>query len=373
MLTFVNKGPEKVRDGQMGGHTGMVTGYRGTFVISAAQTELDGIRAAPLSALATGAVWRWWGEAVRVDGPAELLLLDGAQGKDELHRRAARAVRRLLGSELGAARGRSQVASEEARPPHSFIVTDGRANYTITVLDPGAEPALLTIAGALPPKDTDLHVTEHAVERPRGTGDGSAGVICFTPGTLIATPDGLRPVEAIRPGDRVSTRDDGDQEVLWTGARRMSGARLYALPQLRPIRIRAGALDDTRPDGDLIVSPDHRILVTGARAQALFNQAEVLVAARDLIDGRMVVTETAMREVTYVHLLTERHQILWANGLETESFHPANADLDLVDPAQRAALLNLVPGLDADPLRYGDFARRSLTASEAAILRHEAA
>ncbi len=349
----------------------MVTGYRGTFVISVAQTELDGICAAPVSALATGAEWRWWGDPVRVDGPAELLLLDGAEGAADLHRRAARVARRLLGSDHVAA-GRGNPGEEEARPAQSFVVTDGQATYTITVLDPGAEPALLMIDGALPPKDTDLHVTDHAVDPLRGA-DGDAGVICFTPGTLITTPDGSRPVETIRPGDRVSTRDDGAVEVLWTGARRMSGARLYAMPQLRPVRIRSGALGDGRPDGDLVVSPDHRLLISGARARALFNEAEVLVAARDLIDDRLIVSETALREVTYVHLLTERHQIVRANGMEAESFHPANADLDLIDPEERAALLRIVPGLEADPFRYGGYARRNLTASEAAILRHEAA
>ena len=347
----------------------MVTGYRGTFVISAAQTELDGIRAAPVSAIATGAEWRWWGDPVRVDGPAELLLLDGAEGASDLHRRAARVARRLLGRDHFVA-GCEGPGDEAARPGQSFVVTDGRATYTITVLDPGAEPALLVIDGALPPRDTDLHVTDHAIDPSRGA-ESDAGVICFTPGTLIATPDGPRPVEAIRCGDRVSTRDDGAVEVLWTGARRMSGARLHAMPRLRPVRIRSGALGEGRPEGDLVVSPDHRLLITGARA--LFNQAEVLVAARDLIDDRMILSVNALREVTYVHLLTERHQIIRANGLETESFHPANADLDLIDLEERAALFCVVPGLDADPFRYGGYVRRNLSASEAAILRHEAA
>ncbi|WP_347312703.1 Hint domain-containing protein [Defluviimonas sp. SAOS-178_SWC] len=355
----------------MGGSTGMVTGYRGTFVISAAQMELDGIRSAPVLAIEIGAQWRWWGDPVRVDGPAELLLLDGAEGAAELHRRAAPVARRLLGRGPSGA-DRTLSADDDMRVAQSFVVTDGHATYTITVLDPSAEPALLMVAGALPPRDTDLYVTGHSVDPPLGAGD-DGGMICFTPGTRIATPDGPRLVEAIRPGDPILTRDDGAVEVLWTSARRMSGARLYAMPRLRPVRIRAGGIGDGRPEDDLIVSPDHRLLVTGARAQALFNETEVLAAARDLIDDRMVVTETHLREVTYIHLLTERHQIVWANGVETESFHPANADLDLIDPDQRAALLGVVPGLDADPFRYGAYARRNLTASEAAILRYVAA
>ena len=43
----------------------------------------------------------------------------------------------------------------------------------------------------------------------------------------------------------------------------MTGARLYAMPHLRPIRFRAGALGQGRPEDDLLVSPQHRMLVQG--------------------------------------------------------------------------------------------------------------
>ena len=75
---------------------GRNAGHRGTFVISWAQTEIDGIRNAPLSTLTVGAQWRWWGEASRIDGPDGLITLDGAAGLDDLHARAARSVGRIL-------------------------------------------------------------------------------------------------------------------------------------------------------------------------------------------------------------------------------------------------------------------------------------
>ncbi len=347
---------------------------RGTYVIPLGQTETDGIRAAPLAALAAGAVWRWSGDALRVDGPAELLVLGRPAGEADLRERAARSVRRLFGAKLSA--GVEQKAAPDfpaVQLGKGFVVTDGHDLYAVTAIETVAEGTLLAFAGALPPKQTDLFVVNESGQRaPVAVGE-RRGVICFTPGTLIATPDGPRPVEAIRAGDRISTRDDGDQAVLWSGARRMSGARLYAMPYLRPIRIRAGAIGLDQPEGDLIVSPDHRMLIRGDHARALFNQPEVLVAARDLVDGRGILTETGLREVTYIHLMTERHEIVWANGLETESFHPASADLDLIEDSQRAALLDLVPGLREDPNVYGDYARRNLNGSEAAILRHEAA
>lgn len=68
----------------------MKTGFRGTFVISWSQTDIDGVGSAPLQALETGAVWAWHGEAVRVDGPTELLRLDQAEGEANIRKRAAR-------------------------------------------------------------------------------------------------------------------------------------------------------------------------------------------------------------------------------------------------------------------------------------------
>jgi hypothetical protein len=63
--------------------------------------------------------------------------------------------------------------------------------------------------------------------------------------------------------------------------------------------------------------------------------------------------------------------VVWANGVETESFHPASTDLDTIDAVQRARLSEIVPGIEDDPHGYGDPARRELSRSEAAILRHE--
>lgn len=115
------------------------------------------------------------------------------------------------------------------------------------------------------------------------------------------------------------------------------------------------------------------MLLQGPAAQALFNTPEVLVAAEDLLNDQTIVTDHTLREVTYVHIMLERHNVIWANGLETESFHPSNTALDTVDPEARAVLLGLRPEIAVNPHSYGDYARRNLSASEAAILRYEMA
>jgi len=354
----------------------MKTGFRGTFVISWSQTDVDGLEAAPLETLNTGAAWSWRGEAVRVDGPNDLLRLDQANGQADLRKRAARKVRRLIGA---AVQNKTDIRSVEIDEPlmdSSFVVTNGAQSYTVTVIEvrPGSHP-LLMFLDELPPRNTDLWVVHHSLGNMVKTRDDprEGGVICFTPGTRISTPDGPRFVQDLRQGDRVQTRDNGAQEILWTGQRRMTGARLFVMPHLRPVRIRTGALGVERPDQELLVSPEHRMLVRGRAAQALFNTPEVLVPARDLINDTTISVDLTVREVTYIHLLLPSHQILWANGIETESFHPANAALSSLADDDRMRLLAQFPELEMDPHLYGGYARRNLSRSESAILMHQAA
>ncbi|MEJ2020889.1 MAG: Hint domain-containing protein [Maritimibacter sp.] len=357
----------------------MTTGASGTFVISWAQTEIDGLAQAPRGAVGIGASWRWSGTAVQIDGTQEVLRLEGALGEAELRAHAARKVKKIVGRALV---GTGLEAADDGREPEDplfhtgFDVTDGLANYPITLIETGeGVPPLLMFIGKPPPRDTDLWIMRvqmraHDAQQP---GQAPTGVICFTPGTRIRTANGDVAVEDLTEGDQVQTKDDGLQDVIWTGSRYISGARLYAMPELRPIRLRRNALGQDRPEDDLIVSPGHRMLVRGDRARALFNSDEVLVRARDLLDGRNVQRDHSLRDVTYIHLLLPRHAVLFANGLETESFHPAAASLDSLADDSRSRLLGMLPELGDDPMRYGDYARRALSQAEAAILRSDAA
>ncbi|GKY88379.1 Hint domain-containing protein [Sinisalibacter aestuarii] len=353
----------------------MIAGSQGTFVISWDQTEVDGLPAAPRGSLGVGASWRWHGEALRVDGPQDLLRLCDPVGEADFHARVARKARKFIGRAIGLQTGGAGGADYRFDDPVfqlGFDVTDGFRAYTVMLVELGRGAApLILFADVVPPPDTDLWVVRaqmEAAETHRQT-DQPSGVICFTPGTMIRTEDGAVPVEEIEEGDRIQTKDNGLQEVLWKGEKRISGARLYAMPELRPIRLRAGALGIDRPEEDLIVSPSHRMLVTGDKARALFNTDEVLVTARDLVDDRYVVRDLMLAEVTYVHLLLPRHEVVFANGLETESFHPAGEALDSVEPWQRDRLVRMMPELGQNPMSYGDHARRPLSRAEAAILR----
>lgn len=151
------------------------------------------------------------------------------------------------------------------------------------------------------------------------------GPPCFTPGALILTPGGERPVEDLRPGDLVTTRDRGPQPVRWVGSETVAGTGVTA-----PVLIRAGAFGNRR---DLLVSPQHRMLVRGWRAELFAGQPEVMAAAVHLVNGRTVV-RAPCAEVTYVHFMCDRHEIVLAEGAETESLDPsgdfAQADREIL-------------------------------------------
>lgn len=358
----------------------MKTGYRGTFVISWKQVSVDGLHQPPREALAVGAEWSWDGDAVRVDGPSSVLQLGDAEGSAETRQRAARMVRRLVGMALHPARDPALPVAEDPNPSllrdSYFTVTDGARSFTATLIDLGPRRApLLMFLDAVPQRGQPHWVVQHNTSLNSSTmpADQSGGVICFTPGTRIRTDKGETRVDELRQGDLVQTKDNGLQEILWTGSRRMTGARLYALPHLRPVRIRAGAFGIQRPEDEFLVSPQHRMLLTGAVARALFNTSEVLVTARDLINGRTIVQDMTVPEITYIHLLLPRHEILFANGAETESFHPANANLSSIGADDKTRLFGLMPEVADDPQTYGCYARRNLSHSEAALLLHDVA
>ena len=182
----------------------------------------------------------------------------------------------------------------------------------------------------------------------------NTNVLCFGADALIDTDSGPVPAGDLKAGDLVRTRDAGLQPVRWVGRRVLTQAEFEAAPNLRPIRIRAGALGAGTPSADLIVSPQHRVLVRSRIAQKMFGTDEVLVAAKQLLLVEGIDIAQDLDGVTYVHLLFDDHQVVWSNGAETESLHPGRNALDMAGEAAREEILALFP-----ELRDGSFARPS--------------
>ncbi|MBC7137708.1 MAG: Hint domain-containing protein [Defluviimonas sp.] len=193
-------------------------------------------------------------------------------------------------------------------------------------------------------------------------------VPCFTPGTAIATPQGERLVEELKPGDRIITRDNGIQQIRWIGRKALDQARLSRASHMKPVLIRQGSLGNGLPERDMLVSPNHRMLVANDRTALYFDEHEVLVSAKHLVNGKGVDIADAPC-VTYIHFMFDQHEVVLANGTWTESFQPGDYTLAGIGDAQRAEIHELFPELrSAEGLGEYAAARRTLKRHEAALL-----
>lgn len=189
----------------------------------------------------------------------------------------------------------------------------------------------------------------------------ATSVPCFAAGTMIETPRGSVQVERLQVGDLVVTQDDGPQPLRWIGKRTVP-----AEGDLAPVHIKANTFGQHRP---LVVSPQHRILIRDTAAELLFGESEVLVAAKDLVNDTTVWRRQG-GSVTYVHLMFDRHQVVFSEGLATESFLPGPQTSNLFEKAVLEEITAIFPELDpATGEGYGVAARRTLKRHEAEVLR----
>jgi hypothetical protein len=134
-------------------------------------------------------------------------------------------------------------------------------------------------------------------------------VICFMAGTMIRTPDGEVAVESLKAGDLVLTSAGAARPVAWLG-RQTVAARFADPSRSYPIRVRAGALGDNVPSRDLLVSPDHALLVEG-----------VLVHAAALVNDVTILRETRVPETfVYYHVELDDHSLILAENAPAETF-----------------------------------------------------
>lgn len=191
-------------------------------------------------------------------------------------------------------------------------------------------------------------------------------LFCFCAGTMIETDRGPVAVEDLAKGDMIATRDNGFQPVRWIGSVKVSPAALRANPKLRPIRIKAGALGENLPTDDLMISPQHRVLVRSKVAVRMFGVMEVLIAAKQLLQLDGVDIAADMPEATYFHFLLDGHEVVTSNGAATESLFTGPEALKAVGAAARDEIFTLFPELrDTDfkpapvrPLPSGRMARK---------------
>jgi len=184
-------------------------------------------------------------------------------------------------------------------------------------------------------------------------------IVCFTRGTMIETDVGEVAIEDLAVGDMVQTKDNSLQELRWIGSRKVP-----AKDSLAPIMIKAGAMANDR---DLLVSPQHRMVVEGWKPELLFGEREVLAAAKHLVNNDTIYVQSGGM-VEYFHMLFDTHEIVFANGAASESFHPGEVGMSALTDDARDEIYTIFPELRTDIAAYGAAARTSLKGHEAKVL-----
>ncbi len=256
---------------------------------------------------------------------------------------------------------------------------DGTIYEAISFNVRNSNPAFGTVEGlafigppqSWPPVGVPLEVTL-SLEGPGSSGQPSIPatdlvVPCFTPGTRIATPEGMRPVEDLVRGDMVLTLDNGCQPIAWINHVRLRAHHLHSDPTLRPVRVRAHAFAANQPDRDMLLSPQHRVLLRGWRTELLFGTQEGLAAVVHLLDDCAVTRAMDVDEVTYIHFMCDRHEVVCADGLWAESFLPGPRAVNGLEAGPREELLKLFPDLGRDDVPEMTSARPILKKWEAAL------
>jgi hypothetical protein len=222
--------------------------------------------------------------------------------------------------------------------------TDGsrvEAEYTITVEDPDGNTYTLVAfnineagatsystvealafvgdVGGFPPVGVPLTVIANT-ESPSILYTELATPPCFTHGCMIETPTGPIAIEELRAGDFVNTVDNGPQPIRWIGQTNLPQAVLLKEEKFRPITIKKDSFGPNQPNQDTQLSPQHRVLVTGWRAELLFGEDEILIPVTKLKNDSTIRVADDIQDVSYFHILFDQHEIVTSNGMMSESY-----------------------------------------------------
>ncbi|WP_370228634.1 Hint domain-containing protein [Cognatishimia sp.] len=243
--------------------------------------------------------------------------------------------------------GTTYPAGSKVLVNYEITTDDGFSGFSITL---GAENSGKNVTTAfvttepMEPGQLYSFTSEHNI----GRGDRDyADFACFAQGTLIRTQDGETTVEDLREGQRVIT-ENGSSAICKILSRTLSRRDLRRCPSMRPIRLVAGALGMGLPRNDLILSPQHKVLIPAGKRAVVAGVSDALVPAKKLQSLPGVFTDPAIKSVTYFHILLDAHEIIYANGAPTESLYLGSFGLSTFSELQRIELMSLFPEV-SDP------------------------
>ncbi len=228
----------------------------------------------------------------------------------------------------------------------ALMAPDGdKVELLILLLDDGVRFVL-----PLSPIGAQVDYTLLSVE-PAPTGLMLADLLClsFARGTMITMADGSqRAIEALVPGDPILTRDHGRQPIRWIGH-----ARLRAVGAFAPVVISAGTLGN---GGDLILSQHHRVFLYQRQKLPGLSTSELLVQARHFVDEEQVYLRSG-GFVDYFSLVFDHHEIIYAEGIPSESLLVNDATVSRLPPEIADEVKARFPGMTQNP-HFGTEASR---------------
>ena len=165
---------------------------------------------------------------------------------------------------------------------------------------------------------------------------------------MIETVSGLVPVQDLSVGDLVKTAYNGYQPIRWIGSRKLDRIDLAINPKLCLVRIKASALGFGLPERDLVVSWQHRVLLPNKTVQQMLNAEEALIAAIHLTPSPAAEIDEQAELAEYFHLLFDRHEIIFADGVPIESLFLGPETLKALGKAQIDEIFSIFPELCND-------------------------
>ncbi|NRB01179.1 MAG: Hint domain-containing protein [Rhodobacteraceae bacterium] len=184
-------------------------------------------------------------------------------------------------------------------------------------------------------------------------GFGQAGALGLGAGANLRTPCGDRRVDNLRPGDLVVTRDNGLQPVRYVWSQTFSAAEVAADPSLAPIHFKSRAVGPMMPQRGVTLGGAHRVLVPGWKLENVDDCTNCLMAARDLVGAHdESYSDRIHGDVTYYHVLFDRHQVFTANGLPVESFLPSPVAMSAMGHEATDRITEIFPELLRSPSSY---------------------
>ncbi len=187
---------------------------------------------------------------------------------------------------------------------------------------------------------------------------------CYAPGTLIGTPDGLRKVETLAPGDLVMTLDHGPQVIRWTHSGDQPLEEVDV--DTKPVLIAAGALGKGLPSQDLIVSPQHRMFVGRHGQLDGWFKSEAFAPAKSLTALPGIRHMKSKQSITWIHFACDQHEVVTANGCLSESLLLGPMVVNGLTRKERKDLTDIFgPASTPDVALNGPPARECLTVGAA--------